>query len=104
MLRLYRGTKKSPLLHPIDAQGWLSMGWSKSLPDTQNVQNQIQQKETTQTERQDRENELMDLYYGASGEESNWRAIKSIADSLGIEKPAEGWEEAIPLILKAEGY
>ena len=54
--------------------------------------------------REQRESELMGLYYGESGDESNWRPIRAIADPLGIVKPDAGWDEAIPLILKAEGY
>lgn len=52
--------------------------------------------------RADREVELMTLYFGESGDESNWRPIKAIADSLGIPKPDGGWDNAIPLILEKE--
>lgn len=35
----------------------------------------------------------------------NWRELRDIALSLGIEeKPEEGWEAAVPFILAAEGY
>jgi hypothetical protein len=51
----------------------------------------------------DRRNvELNLIYYGESGEEKNWRAIKAIADSYGISKPHDGWDAAIPLILEIE--
>jgi hypothetical protein len=32
-----------------------------------------------------------------------WRKIAAIADPLEITKPDTGWDEAIPLILEAEG-
>ncbi len=46
--------------------------------------------------------ELKRLYFGESGDEANWREIQKIAQTLGISKPEGGWDEAIPLILKAE--
>ncbi|MEM9116878.1 MAG: hypothetical protein AAGD09_03235 [Cyanobacteria bacterium P01_F01_bin.56] len=46
--------------------------------------------------------ELKKLYYGESGTESNWRSIQQIAQPLGISKPDEGWDEAIPLIAAKE--
>jgi hypothetical protein len=46
----------------------------------------------------DRLNELMAIF-----ENDGWPAIKEIATSLGInDKPAGGWEDAIPLIVEAE--
>lgn len=35
-------------------------------------------------------------------ETSGWRAIKDIAEPLGVAKPDEGWDEAISLIVEAE--
>ena len=32
MKRLYKGGQVSPLLHDIDAQGWLALGWSEQKP------------------------------------------------------------------------
>lgn len=46
-----------------------------------------------------REIELMGIY-----EQDGWRGLKAIAEPLGIEKPVDGWDESIPLILEAEGY
>lgn len=46
--------------------------------------------------------ELNKLYFGESGKEANWQSIKAIAEPLGINKPDGGWDEAIPLIVKAE--
>jgi hypothetical protein len=49
--------------------------------------------------REYREIELMGIY-----EQDGWRGLRAIAKPLGIEKPDDGWDEAIPLILEAEGY
>ena len=43
--------------------------------------------------------ELEELYLS---DEGGWRAIKAIADPLGIVKPETGWDDAIPLITEAE--
>ena len=109
MKRLYKGGEVSPLLHPIDAQSWLPLGWSEEKPTQQTQPNGLQKEEKTeapkgQITREQREAELLSLYYGESGDGANWRAIKAIADPLGITKPDDGWDEAIPLILTAEGY
>lgn len=32
----------------------------------------------------------------------NWKAIKEIADPLGVPKPADGWEHALLPIIEAE--
>lgn len=53
----------------------------------------------TQDARAYREIELMGIY-----ESDGWRGLKAIAEPLGIEKPQDGWDESIPLILEAEGY
>ncbi len=53
----------------------------------------------TEDARSYREIELMGIY-----EEDGWRGLKAIAVPLGIERPEEGWDESIPLILEAEGY
>lgn len=45
----------------------------------------------------DRVKELQSVY-----ENEGWSAIRAIAENLGVEKPDEGWEAAIPLIAKAE--
>lgn len=45
-----------------------------------------------------RAEELREIY-----RTQGWRAIKAIADQYGIERPENGWDDAIPLILKAEG-
>jgi NADH dehydrogenase/NADH:ubiquinone oxidoreductase subunit G len=58
--------------------------------------------EATLTDLDRRNVELNLIYYGESGEEKNWRAIKAIADSYGISKPHDGWDAAIPLILEIE--
>lgn len=43
--------------------------------------------------------ELKLEYFGESGEETNWRPIKELADHYSIPKPAEGgWDEAIEAI------
>ena len=36
-------------------------------------------------------------------EAMNWRELKSVAESLGIEKPEGGWESAIDQIIEKEG-
>lgn len=46
-----------------------------------------------------RTTELEELYLSEDG---GWRAIKAIADPLGVSKPESGWDDAIPLIVKAE--
>lgn len=46
-----------------------------------------------------RTSELEELYLSDDG---GWRAIKAIADPLGITKPETGWDDAIPLIVEAE--
>lgn len=54
----------------------------------------------TSMTREERELELLQMH-----EEKGWKAIKAVAEKLGIEKPAEGgWDGAIPQILEAEGY
>jgi hypothetical protein len=45
----------------------------------------------------DRAAELRSLY-----RQGGWRAIKSLADQYGIERPAAGWDSAIDLIVEAE--
>ena len=44
-----------------------------------------------------RSEELQKLF-----EKKGWGAIRRIAEPFGIEKPAGGWDEAIPLIIEAE--
>ena len=34
--------------------------------------------------------------------DQGWRAIAALAAPLGVEKPASGWRDAIPLIVDAE--
>jgi len=41
----------------------------------------------------------LEAIYGSEG----YRGIQAIATPLGIEKPAGGWRDAIPLIVEAEG-
>lgn len=47
-----------------------------------------------------RRTELQAIY--DEGDGGNWAPIKTIAESLGITKPDEGWEAAISLIVEAE--
>jgi len=44
-----------------------------------------------------RTQELQDLYA-----QDGWMAIKAIAQPMGIDKPDDGWDAAIPLIVAAE--
>jgi hypothetical protein len=54
----------------------------------------------TSMTREERELELLQMH-----EDKGWKAIKAVAEKLGIEKPVEGgWDNAIPQILEAEGY
>jgi hypothetical protein len=111
MMRLYRGAETSPLLHPIDARGWIAAGWTETpIEETSHAEREgLREKEETskgqqvETEPQDaresRELELLGIY-----EVDGWRGLKAIAEPLGIEKPADGWDEAIPLILEKEGF
>ena len=46
-----------------------------------------------QSSREEREAALLEM---------GWRELKGIAESLGVEKNADGWEETIPAILDAE--
>lgn len=62
----------------------------------QGKENPEEIKEVT-TPPQNREEELKQLY-----QSKGWRAIKELADKYGIERPEDGWDAAIPLILKAE--
>ncbi|MEL7494633.1 MAG: hypothetical protein AAGJ95_11820 [Cyanobacteria bacterium J06554_11] len=94
MIRLYRGADTSPLLHPIDAQSWRSLGWTDSPAEPAKVGTEPPPPEQhTLTDKEDREAELMAM---------SWREIKDIAEQLGIEKHENGWEETIPAILEAE--
>lgn len=53
--------------------------------------------ENSPTEAGDREAELQAIL-----KNQGWRAIAEIAEPLGIQKPKEGWGDAIPLILQKE--
>jgi hypothetical protein len=54
---------------------------------------------TNSMTREERETQLIEVY-----DQKGWQGIKAIADKLNISKPAGGWDEAIPLILDAEGF
>lgn len=89
MPQLYRGEEVSPFIPPIDLPGWLAQGWSKG--KTTSGPAEVEEKPQ---EGIDRKAEL---------EAMDWREVKAIAEKLGIEKPENGWDEAIPLIIEKEG-
>lgn len=97
MIQLHKGAEKSPFLHEVDALDWIRLGWSRAPQPIATKPAQSPQPEATITEatitRESRESDLMDM---------SWQAIKKIAESHGIEKPEDGWDEAVPMILDAE--
>lgn len=100
MMRLYKGKQVSPFLHPIDAAQWQALGWSveKPKPKTNAIQTQKETpKEVETITRENRELELLGIY-----DDMGWSAIRAIASQYNIEKPDDGWDAAIPLILDAE--
>jgi hypothetical protein len=113
-IRLYKGGKISgPIYGPVDVAAWIADGWSRDPqpigaeglpkieyadPTPENMSSSILKdipfvEVDSVVTRESREAELMDM---------SWQAIKKIADSHGIKKPDDGWDEAIPMILDAE--
>lgn len=104
MIQLYKGAERSPFLHEIDVSGWIRLGWSRDPQQSNTPPDPITEdtpNSATPT-RESRETELLSIYFGESGDQANWRLIKKIADDYGIEKPLDGWDDAIPLILGIE--
>lgn len=96
------------MIHSVDYGAWAAHGWSTNPP----VEGKPQQENLTEksplpdslTPAQDtayvqRQQALQALF----DEPNGWRSIERIAKPLSINKPATGWEDAIPLILEAEG-
>ena len=74
----------------------LSKSESESQPEPTDTDNPAV---TNSMTREERETQLIEVY-----DQKGWQGIKAIADKLNISKPAGGWDEAIPLILDAEGF
>jgi hypothetical protein len=81
MLILYKDGQESPPLYSVDARQWELAGWTSDGTTVAAVQSDWSL------------SDLQELY-----DSEGWSAIKEIADSLGIQKPKDGWEAAIPLI------
>ena len=73
--------------------GYLIINKADFDPEQHSVYGKESGLELSNSDRQSRQAEL---------EGMDWREIKPIAESHGIEKPEAGWDEAIPLILDAE--
>ena len=98
-MKLYHPrTGESIVVPDIDAQGWIQVhGYllSEPMPEPTPVET-----ESVSGRMQARSDELQRLL-----ESEGWRAIRAIAWPLGIDRPKDGWDAAIPLIVEAElGY
>lgn len=101
---------ESKLVHGVDYEAWAFQGWSlepkKPLTKESSVQTQnpvltaADPSFNQPTPYQKRLAELNSLIKEPNG----WRNIERIAKQHDItQKPAGGWDEAIPLILENEG-
>jgi len=100
MIRLYRGTEESPLLHPVDAQTWQPLGWSEEKP-TVTKPNAIQTQEAETTEALDVGS--MESRYLALAD-LGWREIKQLYEGEYGLGDYPGKDEAIAAILKHEEF
>lgn len=99
MIILYKDGERSPILHEVDARAWIAAGWSKQLPESGAQTQEVEDRSEDQPESaQNTEEYLKGLY-----QKDGWLAIKEIATKLGIEKPSDGWDKAIPAIVE-EGW
>ncbi|MEM9945480.1 MAG: hypothetical protein AAF810_05380 [Cyanobacteria bacterium P01_D01_bin.36] len=107
-VRLYKGGETSPPVYPSEVWAWKAEGWSLtsefvppgSVAEIDKLINaEPLSKDTSSVlTRGDRELELLQIY-----EDSGWSAIKAIAiENSIIDKPDDGWDAAIPLILDKE--
>jgi len=89
-MKLYHPcTGESIVVPDIDAQGWIQVhGYLLSEP----VQDPPPVEDV-----QARFDELQQIL-----ESEGWRAIRAIALPLGISRPEDGWDAAVPLIIEAE--
>ncbi|MEO1523254.1 MAG: hypothetical protein AAFU78_21110 [Cyanobacteria bacterium J06633_2] len=88
------GRSQSNIYHS-ELATWIAYGWLTEQP-TQEQPNAIPKEETKAPQvnlRDEREVELKAM---------DWRALKAIAEQHGIDKPDDGWDEAIPFILDVE--
>ena len=105
MITLYKDGEASPPLYEVDARGWMAMGWE--LPDSEEAEApEVEETPTPEPEQVTvtlSKSDSVEDYLKKLWEKEGWMAIKEIAVDLQIEKPEDGWDQAIPLIA-SEGW
>lgn len=110
---LYKNGQRSPLLYPVDAAGWEQLGWKKTMEESfmeeSIAKSQLKHEPISQEINLGFDDDFIDEYTLESltqileHPDLGWREIRVIARRFGItEKPSEGWDAAIPLILEAQ--
>lgn len=104
---IYKDGQKK-VVHGVDYAGWADRGWTlepgeapvETVTESASDIGSTIGSPTELTPYEVRKAELESLMKETQG----WRNIERIAKELGIaQKPAGGWDDAIPLILEAEG-
>jgi hypothetical protein len=103
---IYKDGQKK-VVHGVDYAGWADRGWTLEPGEpmvetvTETHSDTVPPELPTElTPYEVRKAELESLLKETQG----WRNIERIAKELGItQKPAGGWDDAMPLILEAEG-
>lgn len=96
-IRLYRGQDWVDIPAVDFSAAWREKGWSDLPPSPAPEPVAASPAETIADRTSQRTEELLQLY-----KDEGYKAIKTIAERFGIEKPPGGWDESIPAIVQAE--
>jgi hypothetical protein len=94
---IYKAGKNPVRVYAVDLPGWKANGWSMDENSAIATVNVASEPVAEQSLYESRKAELEGLL------KQSWRKIAAIAEPLEIAKPEGGWDEAIALILEAEG-
>ena len=94
---IYKAGEAPVRVYSVDFPGWKANGWSMDENSAISTVNVVAEPVTEQSPYELRKAELEGLL------KQSWRKIAAIAEPLEVAKPEGGWDEAIALILAAEG-
>jgi hypothetical protein len=106
---LQKGEVLSPPIYQVDVAGWLACGWG--FPAEEKAESVVSESipvPTVETQASTESDPATRLVFSeearrAELEAMDWRQLKAEAEKIGIlEKPEEGWEAVIPIIVELE--
>lgn len=107
---IYKSGELPRRVHRVDFSAWYNQGWRESQEEADEIAKDSSVEDSSNPDETEtvtdpnaydkRKAELETLLRQSNG----WRKIEAIAKGLGIaQKPAGGWDDAIPMILEKEG-